>query len=209
MLYGMTKKFDFSAMRVLHVGANRCQEAQLYYLACALEVLWIEADPELEPDMQRALSGYHSQTYIIALPLGPEQCGTKVEFHIANNDRQSSSVLRFNKHTKFFPEVFMSKTVELEATTLDSLLPGRSFEWMTIDTQGSELLVLSGAERILADTKYVLTEVNVQELYYGCALLPRLDSFMAERGFIRTMTELKKRDENSWGNALYERMEIG
>jgi hypothetical protein len=55
-----------------------------------------------------------------------------------------------------------------------------------LDTQGSELLVLRGAEQTLSGTKYVKVEVADFEAYTGCCKVDDISAFLGARGFRET-----------------------
>jgi len=213
MLHRIAKQFDLTDLRALHIGAHRCQEAPEYHKLKFRSVLWLEANPACVVHIEKALEPYENQKYMRALVLDPENSGKKVTFNVSGggkrNEGQSSSVLLMHKHRKFFPNIDMVSQLDLRATTVDELVDGQIFDWITIDVQGAELLALQGAEDTLQDVQYVLAEVNVQELYHGCVLLPDLDAFMAKQSFIRTITRLKRKNDCAWGNAFYEKMKIG
>lgn len=78
-------------------------------------------------------------------------------------------------------------TSTIELTTLD--------EWCTdtgvggvdvvkIDTQGSELAVLTGGAKALEGVRAVEVEVEFNELYVGIPLFGDIDRFLRERGFV-------------------------
>ena len=52
-----------------------------------------------------------------------------------------------------------------------------------MDTQGSELLVLKGAETLLPGLKFIKTEVPDFEAYAGCVQLDELARYLVGRGF--------------------------
>jgi FkbM family methyltransferase len=78
-------------------------------------------------------------------------------------------------------------TEELRLTTLDRWLDGSPFDAvhvLKLDTQGSELGVLEGAERALAGVRVLEIEVEFNELYEGQPLFGDVDRFLRARGFV-------------------------
>jgi FkbM family methyltransferase len=55
---------------------------------------------------------------------------------------------------------------------------------MKIDTQGSELDVLRGAEATLGSVRLIEVEVEFNELYEGIALFPAVDQYLRQQGFV-------------------------
>lgn len=52
-----------------------------------------------------------------------------------------------------------------------------------LDTQGTELEILKGAEHVLSNTQYILTEMNNHQLYRGGCQYYQVDEYLRERGF--------------------------
>ena len=75
---------------------------------------------------------------------------------------------------------------------------------LVLDIQGAELQALHGAASTLDDVEIVVTEVNFDELYAGCAQIEDMDIFLTERGFSRKVTSSPFHP--SWGDALYARL---
>lgn len=170
---------------VIHVGANTGQERHLYD-AYGLHVLWIEPIPEVFEKLQANIKAFPKQSAIQHLV---SDCDDKeYQFHISSNDGLSSSMLDFKQHKDIWPDVDFTSTISLRSTTLTSLLqreqidPSR-YQALIMDTQGSELLVLTGAVPILSHLSFIKTEVADFESYAGGCQLSDIDSFMAEHGF--------------------------
>ena len=72
-------------------------------------------------------------------------------------------------------------------TTLDDWLAGSAFDEvhvLKLDTQGSELGVLEGAERELANVRVLEIEVELNPIYAGQPLFGDVDRFLRDRGFV-------------------------
>lgn len=102
-----------------------------------------------------------------------------------------SSVLKPNKRfLDKFPEsqrFDVVGTTEMEVDTLDSQLQQNSIDdvdFITIDTQGSELNILKGAEDILATSVFgIEIEVEFNRMYEDQPLFADVDQFLREHGF--------------------------
>ena len=73
-------------------------------------------------------------------------------------------------HTEVFPWVTFDSTLEVAGRTLDSWSAEQGIEsvdfiWM--DVQGAEDLIISGGTRTLAKTRYLYTEYSYAEFYEG------------------------------------------
>jgi FkbM family methyltransferase len=71
----------------------------------------------------------------------------------------------------------------METRRLDDLTETAGADFLKIDVQGGELLVLQGAEKRLAEMLVVHTEVEFLPLYKNQPLFADIDSFLRARGF--------------------------
>ena len=179
------EQFLRSASGVIHVGANAGQERELY-ASYGLAVLWIEPIPEVFETLCENLRGFERQRALECLITDID--GAEYEFHVADNDGLSSSILDLKLHREVWPNVSFTKTIALRSCTLTSLLMNEgidpaSYDALVMDTQGSELLVLRGAEALLWNFRHIKTEVADFEAYAGGAQLQDIDAFLTSRGF--------------------------
>lgn len=170
---------------VIHVGANTGQEIKLY-AKYKLSVIWIEPIPEIFEKLQKNLIDYPRQTALRCLVT--DQDNIEYHFHLSNNNGASSSILELNLHHDIWPEVTFEKTIKLYSKTLSTLLQENeinisNYKMLVIDTQGSELLVLTGAASILHNFTYIQTEVPDFEAYKGCCQLKDLQQFLGKYGY--------------------------
>jgi FkbM family methyltransferase len=179
-------RFLRSARGVVHVGANIGQERELYRRR-GLDVLWIEPIPDVFAKLVENIAGLPRQRALESLVTDRDD--VPYEFHVANNGGESSSILDLKEHRDVWPPVPFTKTVTLKSATLATLLARERidvarYDALVMDTQGSELLVLRGAEPVLGSFKYIKTEVPDFEAYAGCAQLEEIDGFLLERGYV-------------------------
>ena len=170
---------------IIHVGANTGQEIELY-AKYNLSVLWIEPIPEIFAKLQSNLAGFPKQTALEGLVTDVNN--KEYDFHLASNGGASSSILEFDLHKDIWPDVTFKKTIKLYSKTLSTLLSDNKiditpYDMLIIDTQGSELLVLEGAQTILHQFRYIQTEVADFEAYKGCCQLKDLALFLGKHGY--------------------------
>jgi FkbM family methyltransferase len=178
-------RFLRSARGVVHVGANIGQERNLYR-RYGLEVLWIEPIPEVFATLVANIAGFPRQRALQYLLTDRDD--VPCELHVANNDGGSSSILDLKEHLDVWPKVQFTRTIMLESCTLATLIARERidlarYDALVMDTQGSELLVLRGAEPVLGRFKFVKSEVPDFEAYAGCARLEDIERFLVERGY--------------------------
>lgn len=78
-------------------------------------------------------------------------------------------------------------TAEVELTTLDQWLASSDLDEihvLKLDTQGSELQILSGAVSALASVRFLEVEVELNPLYEGQPLFGDVDRFLRDHGFM-------------------------
>ena len=78
-------------------------------------------------------------------------------------------------------------TAEIELTTLDAWAAEagvRSVDFLKLDTQGSELDILRGAQQLLGSVRALEVEVELNPLYQGQPLFGDVDRFLREHGFV-------------------------
>jgi FkbM family methyltransferase len=180
-------RFLRSAHGIVHVGANVGQEREVY-ARHGLPVLWIEPIPEVFATLQANLRGFDLQRAVECLITDRDDA--EYEFHVANNDGMSSSILDLKEHKDVHPNIRYTKTIKLRSTTLATLLEReridpKDYDALVMDTQGSELLVLEGAEAVLSHFRFIKTEAADFEAYAGCALLRDIESFVTSRGYVQ------------------------
>jgi FkbM family methyltransferase len=178
-------RFLRSARGVVHVGANVGQERELYD-RYGLDVLWIEPIPDVFAALSANIAGFPRQRALERLVT--DRDGASYEFHVANNDGQSSSILELGQHRDVWPKVDFTRTITLQSSTLATLFAREKidlarYDALVMDTQGSELLVLRGAEPLLSGFKFIKTEVPDFEAYAGCAQLEDVERYLGARGY--------------------------
>ena len=91
-----------SVSGVIHVGANSGQERDEYNLY-SLNVIWIEPIPKVFNKLKKNIKKYSKQkAYKYLLTNIDNQ---DINFKIANNAGQSSSILELNQHKDIWPNV--------------------------------------------------------------------------------------------------------
>jgi FkbM family methyltransferase len=141
-----------------------------------------------EPDARATLPNIGLRTTWIKTGLADRQ--GPVEFYETKKP-DASSILRpnddalgvFGGSERF--EVVRQTTIEVD--TLDHALAEQGIgrvDFLKLDTQGSELMILRGGEQAVRSALGVEVEVSVLERYYDQAFFHQVDAFLRERGFL-------------------------
>ena len=203
----LIEKYGIKISGVLHLGAHQAEEAPDYRDAGASKVIWIEGNPELMPVLTEELKKFPGQVAYNVLV--SDKDGDEVEFKVANNF-QSSSIFELGTHKEHHPGISVHHILKLKTHRLDHYFDRNNISldgcnFLNIDLQGAELLALRGLGSKLNDIDYIYTEINVGEVYVGCATLYQLDKFLAEKGFHRVDLMLTKWQ---WGDAFYVKKKV-
>ena len=105
------------------------------------------------------------------------------------------------------------RDIAIHSSTLKTALetwevdPGQ-YNALVLDTQGSELLVLRGAEEILGQFRFIKTEAADFESYRNCATVDQLCSYLKPFGFqVRREDRFAKRASGgAYFDILFERV---
>lgn len=194
---------------VIHVGANEGQEREKY-AARNLRVLWIEPIPSVFARLTSNIAKYDHQEALQALLTDVD--GQHYNFNIANNGGASSSIFELELHKEIWPEISYSESVELVSTTLSRLTIAAGvdvsrYQALVLDTQGSELLVLKGAEELLKNFQYIKTEAPDFAAYKGCCDLAEISSYLRNFGFteVRRSKFAGRKDIGNYYDIVYAR----
>ena len=196
-------KYKLKIKGILHIGAHECEEFGDYARnnIPADNQLWIEAIPEKTKVCKERIPNLNIVNAIVS-----DKDGENVKFNVTNN-YQSSSILEMKQHLIEHPHIYVIYKFEGTTKTMKTVYDENSisydkYNFVNLDIQGVELSALRGMGEILDNFDYVYTEVNTKELYAGCALLPEIDSFLEEKGFLRVEINMTP---NFWGDAFYIR----
>jgi FkbM family methyltransferase len=178
-------RFLRTARGVVHIGANVGQERALYD-RYGLDVLWVEPIPDVFAVLAANIAAFPKQRALQCLVTDRDDA--PYEFNIANNGGESSSILPLEQHRDVWPKVHFTTSITLRSSTLATLLARERidvarYDALVMDTQGSELLVLKGADALLERFRFIKTEVPDFEAYTGCAKLDDIARFLEERGY--------------------------
>jgi len=205
-LSDLSKKHGLRARSVLHLGAHLGEEANEYEAFGIESVLWVEGNPGVCSRLRESVGGRAGHQVLEGAISDADD--DEVEFHIASNSF-SSSLLRMKLHREKHPDVTEVMTVRVKTVTVDTLLsrhkidPGK-FDLLVMDLQGAELKALMGMRKTLCMVRHIITEVNTEELYQGCALLPGLKCHLEARGFSLLEVNMWS-DWHAWGDAFFSR----
>lgn len=195
-------KYGIKPDGVCHLGANTGQEADTYVKHGVKEVIWVEAIPAVFAQLLHN-TAHIPGTVCVNACVG-EVDGKQVEFHVSNNESQSSSYLELGHHKIIHPEVHFVSHFKTTMRRGDILFKDFKFagSWfLNADLQGSELQAFKGMGDLLHKFDFIYSEINFKECYQGGALVGEIDEYLSEFGFKRIETGPVVGE--TWTDALY------
>lgn len=193
---------------VIEVGAHYChlnKELDEWAGRGAKTFLLFEPVKATYDKMMKAVfHSYHRYSFVTYnMALG--NTTGKIMMNIEKNNKgQSSSILPPKVHLKQYPWIHFTDKEEVDIDRLDNVEYDRKlYDFLHIDVQGFELEVLRGATESLKYINEIECEINTEELYEGCPLVPEITAFLKEQGFeLKSINFLAK----NWGDATYLRL---
>lgn len=207
----LVEKHKLAVRGIVHIGANSGQELEAYLSKGVQSIVFIEPlKPAFEKLLRHVAKNPAFRPGIRCInELVTDTTGRRVTFHITDNDGESSSILPMKEHLNAHPDVKVVNSVPMEGWAYQDLADlhfiDPDLNFLNIDVQGAELMVLQGMGDKLKNFDYAYIEVNEKELYTGCAMLPDIDQFMTQAGFERKDMQMTS---FGWGDALYVRKNI-
>lgn len=212
----LVKKHNLNIKGCLHIGAYIGQEIIEYMKHDINHVIFFEPQDDIFDILSHNMGvvcGKDTNVILVNKAVGNENKSTKMFLSntpggINNGSGASSSLLKPKKHLEQYPHITFPETQDVEMVRLDDFwyfteLDKSYYNFMNIDVQGYELEVLRSAEKTLEGIDYVMTEVNRDEVYEGCALVEDIDKFLGDYGFERVETSW---DGDTWGDGFYKKM---
>jgi len=184
----------------LHIGAHDCEELGFYDKLGLqkTDIIWIDAvEAKVKEAQEKEIPNvYHA--------LITDKDDEEIDFHVSNNV-QSSSIYAFGTHAYEHPTVVYVDEIKMKSITIDTFFERNGFDaskynFWNFDIQGAELVALKGSLKSMKPVQAIYLEVSTKELYIGCGLIGEIDTFLAEYGYKRVLTNITY---HSWGDALY------
>jgi FkbM family methyltransferase len=191
MIYEFIKENFNSESIIFEIGAHFGSDTEkIYHLTSGATIVAFEPDPRNFEMLKKRDIGEIATLENLAI----SDCVGEAEFYLSNgssltgyelfdkNEWSASSSLKEPlKHLERHPWVKFDKKVIVETISLDRYcrwkrIKGIDFIWM--DVQGAEDLVLKGAQTTLLTTKYLYTEFCNEELYKGEPNLEQIKSLL-------------------------------
>ena len=172
------KKLNLEVSNILDIGAHFGEFAKdIHSLYPDSYILMIEANQRCEEKLEE-LPFDHC---IVLL----SDTNKEVDFYLNSNNMSGTGSSYYKENTEHFENFVIEK---IKSYTLDEVVKetGKEFDFIKLDTQGSELDILRGGIETLKKSNYVLIECsNIKEKIYneGSPHMDEIIDFMKKNNF--------------------------
>jgi len=194
----LNSKYNFNIKGIIHIGGHYGQEYDIYK-NLNVPILFFEP---LSNNFQHLQNKVKNDSNVITYQcaLGNDNRIVTMNVDIVNQG-QSSSILKPKKHLEQYPHITFDYTEEVNMFRLDDIdIDLSKYNFINIDVQGYELEVFKGAKNTLNNIKYLISEVNRDEVYENCPHIDELDEYLSQFNFNRAETNWAG---DTWGDAFY------
>lgn len=166
----------FIPYRVLDIGANIGQFHSLFKKYYSYSYVFsVEASHECEGELKKI-----TNDYLIAL-LAKDN--SVYDFYSRKGDPTCTGNSIYRELTQFYSDDQID-VIKQEGVLLDNLFSRDSeFDLIKIDTQGSELDIISGGKKLCSKAKGIILEVSLKPYNQGAPLYDDVITFMDNFGF--------------------------
>ncbi len=170
---------------VCDVGARGAAPGELEPFSPYLVLHAFDADPKAAATLNDMPSRYKNRR-VFAGMVG--RSSGRGEFHVYKGPGQSSVYLPSASYREAFAgdDFSVAETIETEVESLDDIHAREKLPYphlLKLDTQGSELGILCGAEDTLVHSLLVESEVEFTSMYEGQPLFHDVAAHLYDRGF--------------------------
>jgi methyltransferase, FkbM family len=200
---------------VVHVGAHKGEEVEVYRRHGCTRIVLIEANPKWCEWLQHTFAD-SGDVEVYNYAVGSHDGRATLHIHTSRTgSTEPASVLPLARFKEIVPTLQTEASLDVPAIRLDTFfrrhdLDAHEFDLVNLDIQGAELLALEGAAEVLQVIGAVLTEVHFVDLYEGGAAAEKIDAFLEGLGFERIAALVHDMYDSdttfsAWGETLFVR----
>lgn len=195
---------------VFQIGASAGQEINQFAANGIQAGVFIEPLQQPFEILQKECARYPGYKPLRAVVSSED--GKLVDFYLATNFGQSSSLLKPKLHTSWYPQIefqsangIVSQTADTISKTASNMFPElpSSYELLYMDVQGAELEVISGCTDLLTQAKYLYCEVGYGGGYENDCNYIEVMACMDKSGFELVHCEINPLAR--YGDALFSK----
>jgi len=181
---------------LIHVGAHKGDEIELYNNCGIKKIVWIEALPDLIDEIKKNTFKYNLKIDNTILNYAvSDKKENNINFYKYykknSNNYGLSSLLEINKNGpwagRLKNDTKLQKIISVSTNTLSNILienniSTQNIDLLLLDTQGSELKILKGFNE-LSNVKHIYLEYSTKMFYSDSCLLNEINTFLESKNF--------------------------
>lgn len=204
------KLLENNKINVMDIGCRGGGTPELFFLYKHINLIGFDADKDevYNLNANKELASQFNRAVFYNYALDAEE-GIKT-LYLTSSPGGSSLYRPSSKHKSLFSNSALDVISEIQLKTekLDVVVAKemiKDIDFIKLDTQGTELNILKGAEKsLLPNILMVESEVEFQEMYENQPLFPELDIFLREHNFTlfylnRVYERISTLDSNKYG----------
>jgi FkbM family methyltransferase len=178
------KELGFNPKTILDIGAHTGQFYKLAKNMWPEAFIWMIEANECHENTLKSITSYNNDEYTIAT-MGDTKRG--VNFY-TRKDKPHTEGASYYKEANYWDIPHLVMEIPKTLQTLDDLFTeDSSFEFIKMDTQGSELDIIKGGKNLCKKADYILLEVATIEYNEKAPLENEVISFMENFAFEKIM----------------------
>lgn len=165
----------YAPRTLLDVGANIgsfTQKFRRIFPDCVPTL--IEPNPHCAEELGKL--GFETHAFAVSAEPG------RAQLHLSRQWLASTGASLYRENTDYFRDELLVLH-EVDKVRIDDAFAGRRFDFVKIDTQGSELDILRGGREVLRQADYILLEVSLVEFNLGAPKAEAVFEELAGIGF--------------------------
>jgi len=174
---------------VIQIGASSGQQLKLFIDNDVKDMILFEPCDKSFSELEKTAEPYKTQANIILSNYVLSNKTEEAKFYIGQNEHNSSLLdlhpqrpglhKAINNHDHYE----IKKSISLDDYFEDTKIDLDLYDFIFMDVQGAEHIVLEGALTTLKKIKYVYLEVSFAEIYAGTLLYEDMVKYLATLGF--------------------------
>lgn len=166
---------------IIQVGANSGQEISIFE-KYTNNIMLFEPNKSLYEYLKINYNNYLIYNYALG------NSDEELDFYVASNNGESSSILKPKNHTILYPNVTFEKPLKIKVRRFDNLMEELKlniddFNVLISDTQGYELQVLKGFGNLINNIELIICEYIDSNLYENDSKLEDIKNYLIKYNF--------------------------
>jgi FkbM family methyltransferase len=183
------RNFPKDIKGIIQIGASSGQQLKLFIHNNVKDMILFEPCDKSFVELQETAKQYEEFANITLSNYILSNKKEDVKFFIGQNEHNSSLLdlhpnrpglhKAINNHDRYE----IKKSISLDEYFIETKINSELYNFLFIDVQGAEHIVLEGCSKTLKHIKYIYLEVSFAEIYAGTLLYPDMVKYLSTLGF--------------------------